>query len=188
MSEPFTLSQLKKLLATPEPAELGPGPRAQVVPLAELQAEIDRALEAGKLPPLAGRLIRATVLLWHDHLAAAHVVAQEIETSDGSYVHAIMHRREADYGNAKYWFRRVGAHACSPELAAKTAALLQIQPAAGLTVKLAVERNRWDPYAFIDECEAAAGQTASAPRTELLLAIQKIEFEVLLEHFYRLEQ
>src|SRR6266568_4334681 len=82
----------------------------------------------------------------------------------------------------------VGAHACFPELAAKTAALLQIQDAAGLTVKLAVERNRWDPYAFIDECEAAAGQGASAPRTELLLAIQKIEFEVLLEHFYRLEQ
>src|SRR5260370_29613812 len=92
MSEPFTLSQLKKLLATPEPAELGPGPRAQVVPLAELQAEIDRALEAGKLPPLAGRLIRATGLLWHDHLAAAHVVAPEIENNDGRYVPPILPR------------------------------------------------------------------------------------------------
>src|SRR6266568_4334680 len=93
MSEPFTLSQLKKLLATPQPPELGPGPRTRVVPQAELQAEIDRALDAGKVPPLAGRLIRATVLLWHDHLDAAHVLAQEIETSDGSYVHAIMRRR-----------------------------------------------------------------------------------------------
>ncbi len=188
MSEPFTLSQLKKLLATPQPPELGPGPRARVMPLAELQAEIDRALEAGKLPSVTGRLIRATILLWHDHLDTAHALAQEIESADGSYVHAIMHRREPDYGNAKYWFRRVGAHACFPELAAKTAALLQIQDPAGLAMKLAVEHSRWDPYDFIDECEAAAGQAESTPRTELLRAIQKIEFEVLLEHVYRLEQ
>src|SRR5260370_9061996 len=172
MSEPFTLSQLKKFLATPEPAELGPGPRAHVVPVAELQAEIDRALDAGKVPRLAGRLTRATRLLWHDHLDAAHALAQEIESADGSYVHAIMHRREPDYGNAKYWFRRVGAHACFPELAAKTAALLQIQDAAGLVVKLAGARNRGEPFSFISQCQAAPRETASPPRTARPPSIQ----------------
>jgi hypothetical protein len=36
----------------------------------------------------------------------AHEIAQEIESADGSWVHAYLHRKEGDTGNAGYWYRR----------------------------------------------------------------------------------
>lgn len=38
----------------------------------------------------------------------AHNLAQEIESSNGSWVHAYLHRIEGDLGNAGYWYRRAG--------------------------------------------------------------------------------
>ncbi len=52
----------------------------------------------------------AGLWLWHDFLEESHRISQEIACAEGSYWHGMMHRREADYSNAKYWFRRVGAH------------------------------------------------------------------------------
>src|ERR1041385_8979921 len=100
-------TQLSPLLGTPEPPELGPGPRAKVQPLPALQRQLDATLGQTQLAGVNADLVRALVLLWHDHFDAAHAIAQTIETRDGSYVHGILHRREPDYGNAKYWFRRV---------------------------------------------------------------------------------
>ncbi len=56
------------------------------------------------LPPL----LRA---LWFDAKGdwnASHNLAQEIETSDGSWVHAYLHRKEGDDSNASYWYRKAG--------------------------------------------------------------------------------
>ncbi len=38
----------------------------------------------------------------------AHEVAQGIETKDGAWVHAYLHRKEGDTANAGYWYRRAG--------------------------------------------------------------------------------
>jgi len=49
--------------------------------------------------------------LWHDARGdwdAAHVCAQEDESRDGSWVHAYLHRKEGDIGNAGYWYARAG--------------------------------------------------------------------------------
>ena len=35
-------------------------------------------------------------------------VAQETDDVSGSWVHAYLHRKEGDLGNAAYWYRRAG--------------------------------------------------------------------------------
>lgn len=91
--------------------------------------------------------------LYHDFLDESHRLSQEIETPTGSFWHGIMHRREGDYDNAKYWFRRVGEHpAFAPLHAAARAAL---PTAAPRELRTLVDAPRWDPYRFIDLCQAA---------------------------------
>jgi hypothetical protein len=58
-------------------------------------------------PPLSTLL----VALWHDGQGdwhKAHELAQDIETPDGAWVHAYLHRKEGDKFNANYWYQRVG--------------------------------------------------------------------------------
>jgi hypothetical protein len=58
-------------------------------------------------PPVG--LPAALIALWHDgrgEWQAAHEIAQHVEESDGSWVHAYLHRKEGDIGNAGYWYRR----------------------------------------------------------------------------------
>jgi hypothetical protein len=56
------------------------------------------------LPPLL-------LALWHDARGdweAAHRVAQDVPGRDGAWVHAYLHRKEGDEGNAGYWYRQAG--------------------------------------------------------------------------------
>lgn len=49
--------------------------------------------------------------LWWDDKGdwnKAHEIAQEIEAAHGAWVHAYLHRKEGDHGNAAYWYRRAG--------------------------------------------------------------------------------
>ena len=49
------------------------------------------------------------VALWHDARGdwdRAHSIAQDIDEADAALVHAYLHRKEGDLGNAGYWYRR----------------------------------------------------------------------------------
>ncbi|HEX3471603.1 MAG TPA: hypothetical protein VHT28_10495 [Silvibacterium sp.] len=49
--------------------------------------------------------------LWWDargDWARAHEIAQDVESRDGAWVHAYLHRKEGDEGNAGYWYQRAG--------------------------------------------------------------------------------
>src|SRR5881394_1840792 len=117
------MENLHTLIETPTPPDLGPAPRAGTEKATALNEKSGPILEQSKISPQKLQLIRALVLLWHDHLDAAHTLAQEVEGPDGAFVHGIMHRREPDYGNAAYWFRRVGQHAAFAEIGKRVASI-----------------------------------------------------------------
>jgi hypothetical protein len=171
------------LLGTLEPAELGPGPRTGVQAEPELNAALHKLLKPAGLSGSESDLIRALVLLWHDHLDPAHSLAQSIDNPDGAFVHGIMHRREPDYGNAAYWFRRVGRHEALPQLAEKAATLLKSEPGSAFGERL-VQNGNWDPFGFIDACEQAASGEVDSAQVEILKQIQRLETEVLLDVFW----
>jgi hypothetical protein len=173
------LTEFKEFLATPEPADLGPGPRSEVQSQAALNSKLHAALANSNLSNERQELIRGLLLLWHDHLDAAHAIAQGIDNSDGAFVHAIMHRREPDPGNAAYWFRRVGRHGAFPEIASRVSKLLQHRGQTKLQQKL-TPNGEWQPFEFVNACESAR-----AGEVPLLREIQRIEFETLLAWFCR---
>ncbi len=176
------IDEIGKLMATPEPPELGPGPRAAVQPEASLNRALEELFSRGKLPAQKQQLIRALILLWHDHFEASHVIAQEIENADGAFVHGILHRREPDYSNAKYWFHRVGKHPVFPEIASRVSALLEAKGEADLRSKL-IPHGDWDPFAFIDACQRGSRQAVAGEHTQTLREIQAAESFVLLDRF-----
>ncbi|HXA14257.1 MAG TPA: hypothetical protein VNW23_03950 [Opitutaceae bacterium] len=71
--------------------------------------EFQQSLRAQEGPP-AG-LPPALQALWHDAKGdweRAHSTVQQETSRDGAWVHAYLHRKEGDEGNAGYWYARAG--------------------------------------------------------------------------------
>jgi hypothetical protein len=123
---------------------------------------------------------RAGLWLYHNFLDESHTISQELHTPTGSYWHALMHRREPDYDNAKYWFRRVGAH---PVFDALRSAAAELAVDAPPSVAFLRTQAAWEPFAFVDLCAAAL--VGQSPCIDLCLQIQKREWELLFDWCYR---
>ena len=119
-------------------------------------------------------LIQSAALLWHDHLDKSHDLSQDISCADGSFLHGIMHRREPDYSNAKYWFNRTGTHPIYPEILNRVTQLVTGTSLENLT------GINWDAAAMVD---AVNGVQMGSEEYILLQQVQRVEFELLLERF-----
>jgi len=61
-------------------------------------AEARRLVQASSLPAV----VRAGLFFYFSCWTEAHEVAQNIESAEGSYWHAMVHRQEPDAGNSAY--------------------------------------------------------------------------------------
>ena len=141
----------------------------------------------GEQANIATTALRAGLLLLSGYVEESHAASQSIEGEGplhtGDYWHAILHRREPDYGNAKYWFRHVGRHPNFGRLAELVPPMLK-----RATGPVATELERWssrlitshgwDAFAFVDFCQAAERQEELRALGE---AIQWIEMLLLIE-------
>ena len=121
----------------------------------------------------------AGLWLYHDFLDESHRISQALHGREGSYWHGIMHRREGDFANAKYWFRRVGRHPIHEALKRRARTIA----ADAAEVEFLRSRAAWDAYAFVDLCAAACAGPSDA--AELCRRIQQQEWQLLFDFCYR---
>ena len=74
-------------------------------------------------PPALSYALRALWLDARGNWDGAHDAAQADEGGAGDWVHAYLHRKEGDNGNAAYWYRRAGKPVCRTSLDEEWAAI-----------------------------------------------------------------
>lgn len=123
----------------------------------------------------------AALWLRFDFFEQSHSISQDIETPSGSYWHGILHRREGDFWNAKYWMRRVGRHPAGPQLLA-AARKLASQSDDRELMKLYQSATTWDPALLVDFIEASVSKPTA--QQTLALQLQDLEWWLLFDYAY----
>jgi len=118
-------------------------------------------------------LVRGGLFYALDAIHDAHTIFQDAEGDLGSYWHGMMHRREGDFDNARYWFRRAGALPVFGHLHGEVA---DYSPDMS-------RQSSWDPYLFTGMCEQAR-HGAEDERAELP-RLQRAEFDELFDYSWR---
>lgn len=154
----FSPEMVAAIEAAPLPS-LADGPRDRT--LIELLTGPDLNAKWGTAPNGRRAEYHSGVWLLAGDIDRSHSISQDISNAEGSFWHGIMHRREGDFGNAKYWFRRVGEHPVFEQLAD------QIE-------------DYQDPFQFVDSCSRAAGQ--SGPGYDACTSCQWLEWQYLMAH------
>ncbi|GIW93318.1 MAG: hypothetical protein KatS3mg110_1359 [Pirellulaceae bacterium] len=150
----------------------------------------------------ASRACLAGLWLLHNYLDQSHTLSQAIADSNGSFWHGIMHRREPDYGNAKYWFRRVGSHPVLDRLAGELHKRSQsdrlpdeLRPHAAGSLSAAASAEKWtrrvvragtfDPMAFVDLCQEASRPAAGEELRAWCRWVGWLEWQLLFDYCFQ---
>ena len=128
------------------------------------------------------RGLLAGLWLWYDWLDESHTISQQVHTPTGSFWHAIMHRREGDFSNSKYWYAKAAGHPSLATLGVQANAIVHPHPADKALLKVVM--SGWNPNAFVDLIEAVHDQPDD-PRHTVAVQLQQLEWRVLFEHSTR---
>ena len=132
----------------------------------------DADLGGGPLAPM----VRAGLFYRLDAIDEAHRIVQQDGSPLAAYWHGMIHRREGDFDNARYWFRRAGTLPVFETLH---------REAAALSPNMAKQFG-WDPYLFTGLCEQE--KFGDNTLTAELVALQKLEFDLLFENTWQVSQ
>jgi hypothetical protein len=123
--------------------------------------------------PRAFAIVRGGLLYALDDLSGCHEFFQNVTGDLVAYWHGMMHRREADFDNARYWFRRAGVLPFFNTLYSRVAEVSTDT----------AKQTSWDPYLFTGECEqnrfGADSEEASLAR------LQRAEFDAVFDYSWR---
>ena len=130
-------------------------------------------------------LIQAALYLCFDCFEEAHQIANDHEgTVAGNWTHAILHRREPDAGNSKYWYARVKVPAKLGQGIAKEALRVLGEKTEreleDFREKLA-QSGVWEPEAFVDACEKFRKKDPRLPAYGALARVQETEWKGLVD-------
>jgi hypothetical protein len=94
--------------------------------LENMNVEQFQASIAEEQSPPAGLSIPLAALWWDakGDWARAHSLVDELESVEGTAVHAYLHRKEGSASNADYWYQRSGRSFYRPALDAERTALI----------------------------------------------------------------
>jgi len=115
----------------------------------------------------------AALWLWHDWLDESHVISQKISSPTGSFWHGIMHRREGDFSNSKYWFARCEGHPALKAIAQQVESAFDRSLVSEL-----IAGGIWHPDRFVDWVERAHLDANHATRAAVI-QLQQLEWRTL---------
>ena len=143
--------------------------------LLRVRAADDAAVSGGKAVGDAKNfaLVRGGLFYAIDALDEAHSFFQDAKGDLAAYWHGMLHRREGDFENARYWFRRAGVLPCFATLH---------RAASEFSADMARQQN-WDPYLFTGECEQA--RFGAEENVRALVRLQRVEFDGLFDYCWR---
>ncbi|MCC6424732.1 MAG: hypothetical protein IT447_14755 [Phycisphaerales bacterium] len=133
--------------------------------------------------PLHAQAMLAGLWLWCDGLEQSHTISQGIDDPTGSFWHAILHRREGDFSNSKYWYARCADHPVLATLSARAADIINPLPADKFLLKLNL--RGWNPDVFVDLVQHLHHQSDD-PLFAAAVALQQLEWRSLFDHCTRL--
>lgn len=170
MHSALELPAIRELLGESRVCELGPGSPNQVMH-AKLKAMTLTSLfgDSRVQDRDAAKACLAGLWLYHDFLDESHTISQGLHTPEGSFWHAIMHRREPDAWNSKYWWRKVGNHPVLTQLR---------DQCRGLGYSFTT------PSDFVDCCEKVRGRNNGDEH--VAKQVQLLEWQLLFSHCHAL--
>ncbi|HEY4329282.1 MAG TPA: hypothetical protein VGN88_06075, partial [Phycisphaerae bacterium] len=115
-----------------------------------------------------------------DDLDKAHKICQEVPTSHGSAWHAIVHRREGDFWNSKYWWHRAAGIKWRGLADHLPESLATVPGQATAAVMRSLSGPAYDPSIIVDLVEANAARP-TPEMTAALVIVQRVEWLALFE-------